>query len=190
MVEESEDRDLVARTLAGDTEAFAEVVRRHQRRLRWYVAARLHDPGAADDVVQQAFIALYRQLDRYDPEQPLAAWLTGFALNCCRNEWRRVQRQGELKQRALDVLRARAHLERLAADQDDDREREALRGCLAGLESEERELVQLRFHQDLQLADIGQRLRRSGEAVRLQLFRLRQRLAACVRRQLAVESGS
>jgi DNA-directed RNA polymerase specialized sigma24 family protein len=54
------------------------------------------------------------------------------------------------------------------------------------LSEDERRAVELRFVEERPLKDVGAALARDGEAARLFLFRLRQRLADCVRRRLAL----
>jgi RNA polymerase sigma-70 factor (ECF subfamily) len=49
----------------------------------------------AEDAAQDAFVRAYRALDRYDPEQPFGAWVTGIARNHCIDLLRR--RHGELR---------------------------------------------------------------------------------------------
>lgn len=85
--EESGDRerDLVRRAREGDKDAFADIVRRHQRRV-YRVALRMtrrHE--VADDVVQDTFLRAYRSLGGFDTERPLGPWLTKIAVNLSLN---------------------------------------------------------------------------------------------------------
>lgn len=79
------DRDLVRRSLAGEQDAFAEIVRNHQRRV-YAVALRMtrrHE--VADDIAQETFIRAYRSLSRFELGRPLAPWLTRIAVNLAIN---------------------------------------------------------------------------------------------------------
>ena len=68
------------------------LVRAHQARLRAYVYSRLGDTGAADDIVQEAFLDALDRLDQYDPSRPALPWLLGFARNELREHLRVVER--------------------------------------------------------------------------------------------------
>ncbi len=63
----------------------------------------------------------------------------------------------------------------------------ALRECLQQLSAEEQKLVELRFVQELSLQALGEAVGKGSEAVRMWLFRVRQRLAECVKRKLSAE---
>ena len=74
-----EDAALLARMRLGDENAFAELFRRHRVSVYRYA---LHMCGVADadDIVQETFMALIQQLDRFDPTRgPVQAYLLGIA---------------------------------------------------------------------------------------------------------------
>jgi len=74
-----DDPELLARTRKGDEGAFVELFARHQRAVFRY-AVHMCGREAADDIVQEAFLALLRQLDRYDPNRgTLVGYLLGIA---------------------------------------------------------------------------------------------------------------
>ena len=117
------------------------------------------------------------------------AWLKGIALNHCRNEWRRYQSQARMAGRLLEEKRAELELDSFDAHADEGEGRiAALRQCLELLSPHEQTVVELRFVQELPLAIIGEQLGRGAEAARLFLYRIRQRLADCVKKRLTLES--
>jgi RNA polymerase sigma-70 factor, ECF subfamily len=79
--EASEDAELVASALR-DTRAYGEIVRRFEMVLKRYVK-RLLGPHAqhAEDVIQDAFIKAYINLNSYDRNRALAPWLYRIAHN-------------------------------------------------------------------------------------------------------------
>ncbi|MBP6628949.1 MAG: sigma-70 family RNA polymerase sigma factor [Kofleriaceae bacterium] len=92
------DPDL-ARARAGDRAAFANLVRRHQRRV---YAAALHILGNhadADDVVQETFVRAYKGLAGFDGRSDLFTWLYRIAINTALNTLRSGQRGGALVSR-------------------------------------------------------------------------------------------
>lgn len=82
---------LAARAAAGDRAAFAQLVDTHGAGVRRLV--RLHGvaPADCDDVVQRAFLKVWRALADYDPARSFQAWLFGVAVNAAR-DWRRYRR--------------------------------------------------------------------------------------------------
>jgi RNA polymerase sigma-70 factor, ECF subfamily len=78
-----EDRALLAEHLAGDPDAFGELVRRHRDRL-WAVAVRtLGDPEDAADAVQNALVSAYRNAASYRGEAAVTTWLHRIVVNAC-----------------------------------------------------------------------------------------------------------
>jgi RNA polymerase sigma-70 factor, ECF subfamily len=77
-----DDRDLAARCLAGDVEAFENLYKHHAPRL-YNLAYRLAGPNEADDLLQEVFLQAYRKLDTYKGESSLGTWLYRLTTNLC-----------------------------------------------------------------------------------------------------------
>lgn len=90
------DREVVARCLAGDRDAFEAIYRQHAGRLynlAWRMAGRA---GDADDLLQEIFLQAYRKLDSYKGDASLGTWLYRLAVNLCLDRLR--SRQGRMGQ--------------------------------------------------------------------------------------------
>src|SRR3954471_13522722 len=77
---ESERAHVVA-AQGGDQHAFAELVRRHQRRAYAVARAIVLSHEDAEDAVQDGFLHAYRALDRFQADQPFGAWLNRIVAN-------------------------------------------------------------------------------------------------------------
>lgn len=89
------DATVVSRARGGDAEAFRQLVEHHSKplfRVAYRMTGNEHD---ADDVVQEAFLRAYRQIDSFEERANFGTWLHRIAINC-----------------ALDLLRARGRLDR------------------------------------------------------------------------------
>ena len=86
---ETADDELLARHVAGDGDAFGELVRRHRDRL-WAVALRtLGNPEDAADALQDAFVSAYRRAETYRGDAQVTTWLHRIVLNACLDRMRR-----------------------------------------------------------------------------------------------------
>lgn len=74
------DADLVAALRTGDRDALRVLYERHAPWLMLRLTRRCADPGIVDEVVQDTFVALWRQADRYRGTGEVAAWLWGIAI--------------------------------------------------------------------------------------------------------------
>ncbi|GAA4661030.1 RNA polymerase sigma factor SigM [Kineococcus glutinatus] len=83
------DAELLAAHVAGDPDAFGEVVRRHRDRL-WAVALRTcGDPEEAADAVQDALVSALRAADRFRGDAAVTTWLHRIVVNACLDRARR-----------------------------------------------------------------------------------------------------
>jgi RNA polymerase sigma-70 factor (ECF subfamily) len=88
--EEASDSDLLARHVAGDPDAFAEIVRRHRDRL-WAVALRtLGDREEAADAVQDALVSAFRSAHTFRGQSAVTTWLHRITVNACLDRARKA----------------------------------------------------------------------------------------------------
>lgn len=73
----------------GDLDAFEILVRRYQRRVYALAYQHLRDPDEAQDLAQEVFVRLYRNLDRFDPARPFDPWFWRVAANVAASYRRR-----------------------------------------------------------------------------------------------------
>jgi RNA polymerase sigma-70 factor, ECF subfamily len=76
-----EDLQLVNRVLAGEKQAFEELVRRHERRVYRVTLAITGSPEDAEEATQETFIRVYRHLAQFRRESRFTTWLTRVAVN-------------------------------------------------------------------------------------------------------------
>lgn len=83
------ERDLVFAAQRGDREAFAGLVRLHERRAYAVARAIAATHEDAEDAVQDGFLHAYRALDRFRPDQAFGAWLHRIVANAALDIGRR-----------------------------------------------------------------------------------------------------
>jgi RNA polymerase sigma-70 factor (ECF subfamily) len=139
---------LVVRCQAGDQSAFEELVALYQPRLRYFLARMVGDDHAADDLLQEVWFDVYRGVARLADPGAFATWLYRIA-----------------RRRALGVLRKRrqplASLDGidLAEDEEEDdfsaEDAERVHAALGQLAAEHREVLLLRFIEEMTYEDIA-----------------------------------
>lgn len=88
----TDTNDLIAAHLAGDERAFTRLVTRYQPRLVNFVTRMIQDRERAEDLVQEAFLRVYRHLHRFDRTRKFSTWVYTIASNLARNELRNRKR--------------------------------------------------------------------------------------------------
>lgn len=96
--EQEADAELLARTVRGDSAAFARLVRRYIRAATLLAAQLLGDRDEAEDIVQDAFTVVYRQARTFDMERPFAPWFFAIVRRLASNSRARDARRDRLRQ--------------------------------------------------------------------------------------------
>ena len=168
--------ELLTRALAGETAAFGMLVRAHQRSVYSLALRMLSDHYEAEDLAQEVFLGLHRNLSSVESAAHLAFWLRKVTLNRAIDRLRRRPRQDLPLEEALAVPSDDSH--------SDPWLQRRLRALLAQLAPAPRAVVLLRFQEDLNPTEIARTLNMSINTVKSHLKRslntLRERIGARV----------
>jgi RNA polymerase sigma-70 factor (ECF subfamily) len=133
-----------------------------------------------DDVAQDTVLRMYRSLTTYDPAHPVLPWVRGIARNAAAEHARLRAREARRRDVFGTYVREMAGepstLAALGAAW-----QPSLRACISRLADRHRELVQLRYFDELDCERIGRTVGMKPLAVRQALFRIRQALRKCMR---------
>ena len=190
MQDAPDDAQIIAQVRDGNVHAFGLLIERYQRLLYYSVIGKVREHPEAQDIVQKSFVTAYQSLSTLADPEAFFPWIKGISLNHCRNAWRSHHSYATMKERLLEARQAEINLAVLDENAGDSSPRvEALRQCLQRLGPEESSLIELRFVQELSMEEIGAELSKGAEAVRVWLYRVRTRLAECVKRRLNPNHG-
>lgn len=171
----------VQAALAGDHDAFAELVYTYQDSVYNLCYRILSDPAEAEDAAQEAFLRAYTNLSRYDPARSFKTWVLTIASNYCidrlrRRRMRMVSMDDDddptSPSLTLSDDRPQPEAEMLSIEQS-----EAVQLLLEQLPSEYRAAVVLRYWYDYSYVEIASILNTTESAIKSRLFRARQMLA-------------
>src|SRR5581483_2898712 len=169
---------LFARAKRGDGEAFGQLYDRYGREIYAYVALRLSDREAAEDMTQTIFLRALRGLASCHDDAAFPAWLFAIARNCVIDHYRGARFRAETLPEAFEPEDPSLTPEEIILRRDDARMlRMARERCLSG---SERELFDLLLT-DLNDKQIAEVLGRSHGAVRVAHHRLMRKLRDCLR---------
>lgn len=88
--------DVVTRSRCRDLPAFELLVRKYQPYAFSLAMRFLCDEAEASDVVQDSFVRVWKNIDRYDPRQKFATWLYKIVVNGCVDRFRSLKRRRSL----------------------------------------------------------------------------------------------
>ncbi len=178
------DQELVAQLLAGNQQAFAELVERHQRAVFNLTYRMLGEAREAEDAAQEAFLRAYQHIDRYDADRPFKTWLLSIASNYCIDRIRKRRLTWLSLDEPLPPHPALNSHEEGPEDSAISSQRDAVvHQLLNQLAPEYRAAVVLRYWYDMSYAEIAEILDTTESAIKSRLFRARQSLAEEARSQ-------
>ncbi len=151
-----------------------------------YARSRLGNYAAADDVLQEALLVVFKKFDQFQEGTSMLAWCRSIVRIEVLRAKQRHQRERTLAERLLDDAIDAAFDEFHTARRHDDVEswRDALRGCLERVPQHGQSVLRARFADELSYQQIGERLGMTIEAVRKALFRLKRQVRSCVETSL------
>lgn len=176
----------VARVLAGDIDAYSEIVEKYHFAVSNFVAMTFPSSERVEDIAQEIFVRTFRLLPGYETDLPFWPWLRGIARNIVYEELRTEEKKAR-ERRAF----AEAVLIREAAQTAQETEEEqgletlaALRECMQGVSERGRQILHWFYEEGLGSDQIASRMSCGGSAVRNSLMRVRRALRDCVKQKL------
>jgi RNA polymerase sigma-70 factor, ECF subfamily len=184
---------VIQRCLAGDQDAWAQIVRQHWRKV-FNIAYKFtgkHDE--AEDLTQDVFLKIFKSLNTFDRRANFQTWLVSVSRNLCIDHYRSVRKERETIDRDVDageLTPAATTKSPFAALEQRDRV-ELLKKALDQLPPTLRSAVLLRDIQELSYQEIADRLHLPEGTVKSRINRGRTELARQIRRlRDELETGS
>jgi RNA polymerase sigma-70 factor, ECF subfamily len=189
------DSDLVARARRGNQEACREIVRRYERPIFNMIVRMVRDRALAEDLSQDTFLKAFSRLDRYDPAYRLSNWLFKIAHNTVIDHVRKqksaalspdsLSRGEDLSALEPGDPAARDPIETLAQAE----LARAVDCAMASLRPEYRQVVVLRYQEELSHEEIARIMGLPVGTVKSHLHRARAQLAVALARLRPAEAG-
>jgi RNA polymerase sigma factor (sigma-70 family) len=165
---EPDDQQLVQRCLAGDTQGFRELYRRHQQRVR-SILYQLCDAAVLDDLVQEVFMRAWKGLPKFRQSAQFSTWLYRIAWNAASD-----QRQAAARGRdRLQVLTHHATTQQDAPDVMQLHYQDLVQRGLAALSFDHRTILVLHDLQEVPQKEVAEILAIPVGTVKSRLFHAR-----------------
>lgn len=174
------DEQLVARVVQGDREAFERIYERFFRRVYNFVDRRMPNQADTEETVQEVFINVFNSLESYRAEAPFAAWIFGLTRRTIAGRFKRKRHPTvPLVDEDDDAQAARSsapspieayECHELLSQMEEKLDRR--------LSPDQRALFQLHHLEDRPISEIAQRLNKSEDSIKSNLYRARKILLA------------
>ena len=182
---QADEKALIRAAQEGDQDAFGQLVRAYDKSVLRLAMNLLRSPEDAQDVYQEAFLRVYRNLNSFRFDCSFHTWLYRIVTNLCLDHMRKrkVRREESSQVEGLDGPVDRMDtFQESRADGDPQRSlfsgelRQGIKKALSELTARERMVFELRHYQGMKLRDIGETLGTTEEAAKNCLFRATQKM--------------
>jgi RNA polymerase sigma-70 factor, ECF subfamily len=166
---EPPDERLIRSTLAGDDEAFAELVRRHKRKIFGIAARFARNDAELNDICQEIFVKAYQKLKSFRGEAPFEHWVSRIAVHSCYDFLRAMRHDRENV--SLDGIEIGVRPDTSAKDAS-----ELLQWAMARLSADQRLVITLLELEERSVRETAGLTGWSESNVKVRAFRARQEL--------------
>ncbi|WP_242127766.1 sigma-70 family RNA polymerase sigma factor [Sphingobium sp. Sx8-8] len=180
---ERSDAELAALALTAQQSAYGELMRRHRDAVFRLARGHAGDATEALDITQEAFIAAFAALARYDAARPFRLWIARIAINKC-HDWARRRAVRRFFTFARPMEEAVAMADPAATPEEavqSERELQRINAAIAALPVNLKDVLVLRAIEGASQAEAAQILGISEKAVETRLYRARNKLAEQLR---------
>jgi RNA polymerase sigma-70 factor, ECF subfamily len=172
------DELLIGRIARGDRLAMQVLFARHHVRVYRFVLRLMRDEMAAEDVISEVFLDVWRQANRFEGRSAVSTWLIAIA------RFKALSRLRKRREEGLDDETAEA-----IEEPSDDPERaitkldkgEKLRRCLASLSAEHREIIDLVYYHEKSVEEVAKIVGIPENTVKTRMFYARKKLCELCR---------
>jgi len=181
------DQDLIANILDGDTNAFTVLVNRYKDLVFSLALKMLKNREEAEEISQDAFIKVYKSLHKFKGDSKFSTWIYKVVYNSCLDRLKQYKKnyalvpidefnenQVKTLDNAFDAL----------VSQD---RKNTIQACLNKLPSEDSFLLTLYYFEEQSLEEISKIVGLTANNVKVKLFRSRKKLATILKKQLEPE---
>lgn len=176
MISKTLEVRLISQAKAGDTDAITALIRSHQDALFAFILRMSQRPDVAEDIVQEAFVRVLKNIDRFDERFRFSTWLFTIA--------RRLYVNAAQKRRpAYDSDTVAAQQGNLGSPSGVNSRTESLENArgiiddaLGGLNDQQREIILLFHQQNWSIVEIAKHLSMPEGTVKSHLHRARKRM--------------
>lgn len=175
-----EENQWIQEVLAGDKQAYAQIINKYKNPLYGTILRMTRNPHDAQDLVQEAFIKVYQQLEKYNGTGSFSSWLYRVAINHCMDEFRKKRYQ--MKQSEIDeeTVVDQNYPEVVFLKKERSRQLERL---IATLPEDERLIILLRYINELSYDEISEMVDIPLSTVRNKLHRAKKKMRHTVKRE-------
>lgn len=172
------ERELIELVKKGSREAYQAIVSRYMKKAYYIALSYVHNHQDALDISQESFIKAFRKIKSFSTEKPFFPWFYKLMKNLCFDHLRRRSRVKEIPLEGITVLEK---------EREDREMKEVLWRGIAKLPFDQREIVILRYFQQLSYSEIAEMTEKPVGTIMSSLYYAKKRLKRTIGKYLGFE---
>lgn len=188
-MKEIDELQLIQEVLGGKTASYEKIVQHYYRKLYGYLFKLVQDKHTTEELTQEVFVKAYKNLDKFRQSKCFGVWLFAIGKNTVLDyfKYTRNRKTYELMEDTDTTPESSAQnpehilLRKETIEMVDD--------VIQGLPEKYRELILLKYFEELSYDDIAAKLRMSSKEVKWKLHQARRKMVQSIEKQQAQESG-
>jgi RNA polymerase sigma-70 factor (ECF subfamily) len=172
------DELLIGRIARGDRLAMQVLFARHHVRIYRFVLRLLRDEMAAEDVISEVFLDVWRQASRFEGRSAVSTWLIAIARFKALSTLRKRREEG-LDEETMEAIEEPSDNPSISIEKLDKGKK--LRQCLAALTREHREVIDLVYYHEKSVEEVAQIVGIPENTVKTRMFYARKKLGELCR---------
>jgi RNA polymerase sigma-70 factor (ECF subfamily) len=172
-VRETSDEQLVALVAKGDRQALQVLFGRHNVKVYRFILRFLNDEAAAEDLVSEVFIDVWRQAERFESRSQVSTWLFAIARNKALSALRRRSTE-ELDEEVAEFIEDPADSPETTMH--NKQRSEILLDCLSQLSAAHREIIDLVYYHEKSIDEVSEIIGVPQNTVKTRMFYARKRI--------------
>jgi RNA polymerase sigma-70 factor (ECF subfamily) len=184
-MQSTSDEVLIGRIANGDRLAMQVLYARHHVRVFRFVVRLVRDEPAAEDLISEVFLDVWRQAGRFEGRSSVSTWMLAIARFKALSALRRRPDEEYDEESAAAVEDASDDPETALEKKD---KGALIRKCLAGLSAQHREIIDLAYYHDKSVEEVAEIVGIPENTVKTRMFYARKRLSELLK-AAGVERG-
>ncbi|NJO54571.1 MAG: sigma-70 family RNA polymerase sigma factor [Bacteroidales bacterium] len=170
----SSDEALILRIANGDRMAMQVLFARHQIKVFRFVLRLIGNEAAAEDVISEVFLDVWRHAGRFEARSSVSTWLLAIARNKAYSALRRPKPE-ELDEAKAETIEDTGDDPEVVAQKKD--KSELLRGCIQRLSVDHREVIDLVYYHEKTIEEVAEIVGIPENTVKTRMFYARRKLS-------------
>lgn len=165
------ENEIIALVKKGDREAYREIVERYMKRAYYVALSFVRNSQDALDISQDAFIRAFRKIKKFDTKRAFFPWFYKLLKNLCLDHLKRSRRIHEVPLNGVRILKE---------EQEDREMKEVLWKGIENLPMEQKEIIILRYFQQLSYKEISETVDKPIGTVMSSLYYAKRKLKEAI----------